>query len=193
VRLWRTSRPEAVIAVITAIATLISAPQLQWGVLVGFILSLSYFMYGRAHPRIIEVGVHEDGTLRDRARFSLGALAPDVLAVRMDAALSFVTATPLEHFIMTRVRADASIKRVLIYAGPINSIDTTGVDTLSYLVGNLREQGVEVYLAGLKKQVEDVLVASGAMKVITPSNLFRTEREAIHSLVLPAGVAAQGH
>jgi SulP family sulfate permease len=193
VRLWRTSRPEAVIAVITAIATLISAPQLQWGVLVGFILSLSYFMYGRAHPRIIEVGVHEDGTLRDRARFALGALAPDVLAVRMDAALSFVTATPLEHFIMTRVRADPSIKRVLIYAGPINSIDTTGVDTLSYLVGNLREQGVEVYLAGLKKQVEDVLVASGAMAIIAPGNLFRTEREAIHSLVLPAGVAAQAH
>jgi SulP family sulfate permease len=183
IRLWRTSRPEAVIAVVTSIATLISAPQLQWGVLVGFILSLGYFMYQRAHPRIIEVGVHTDGTLRDRIRFSLPRLAPDLLAVRMDAALSFVTAAPFEHFITSRCRTEPGIKRVLIYAGPINSMDTTGVDTLSYLLGTLRDQGVQVYLAGLKKQVEEVLVAAGAMALIPAENLFRTENEAIRVLM----------
>lgn len=183
VRLWRTSRPEAVIALSTAIATLISAPQLQWGVLVGFILSLGYFMYQRAHPRIIEVGVHDDGTLRDRIRFSLPRLAPDLLAVRMDAALSFVTAAPFEHFIASRCRTEPGIKRVLIYAGPINSIDTTGVDTLSYLLGTLRDQGVQVYLAGLKKQVEDVLLVAGAMALIPADHLFRTENEAIRTLM----------
>ena len=181
-RLWHTSRAEACIAAATAVATLIAAPQLLWGILAGFILSLGYFLYQRSHPRIVEVGVHADGTLRDRQRFGLPPLAPDLLAVRMDAALSFVTANPLEHFITERCRADPGIRRVLIYAGPINSIDVTGVDTLTYLIGTLRDQGVEVYLAGVKKQVEDVLETAGVTRLLPPEHVFRTEREAIDRL-----------
>lgn len=188
VRLWRTSRAEALIAGATFVATLVSAPQLQWGVLVGFILSLTYFMYQRAHPRIIEVGVHQDGTLRDRERLSLPQMAPDLLAVRMDAALSFVTAAPLERFITSRCRKDASIRRVLLHAGPINSLDTTGVDTLAFLIGTLRDQGVQVYLSGVKKQVEDVMDAAGVTQLLPPDHLFRTEGEAIR--VLTAAPAA---
>ncbi|VCU68941.1 putative sulfate transporter/MT1781 [Pigmentiphaga humi] len=182
VRLWKASRAEAVIAISTAVATLIAAPQLQWGILAGFVMSLGYFLYQRSHPRIVEVGVHADGTLRDRARFRLPPLAPDLFAVRMDAALSFVTANPLEHFITEYCRAHPGIKRVLIYAGPINSIDVTGVDTLIYLIGTLRDQGVEVYLAGVKKQVEEVFEASGVTGLLPPEQVFRTEREAIQRL-----------
>lgn len=182
VRLWRTSRPEACIAAATAAATLVAAPQLQWGVLAGFILSLGYFLYQRSHPRIIEVSVHADGTLRDRQRFGLPPLAEDLLAVRMDAALSFVTANQLEHFIIERCRAEPDIRRVLIYAGPINSIDVTGVDTLTYIIGTLRDQGVSVYLAGIKKQVEDVLETAGVIRLLPAEHVFRTEREAIEHL-----------
>ena len=185
-RLWRISRAEAIIAGATVVATLIAAPQLQWGVLAGFVLSLGHFLYYRAHPRIVEVALHEDGTLRDRARFDLPSLAPDLLAVRMDAALSFVTATPFEHFVTGRCRADPSIKRVLIYAGPINSIDASGVDTLSFLIVSLREQGVAIYLAGLKKQVEEVLEEAGVLATLPEGSLFRTEREAVGRLLEPA-------
>ncbi len=183
IKLWRASRAEAVIALSTAIATLIAAPQLQWGVLAGFILALGYFLYHRAHPRIVEVAEHADGTLRDRSRFRLPAMAPDILAVRMDAALSFVTATPLERFIMGRCLANPQIKRVLIYAGPINSIDMTGVDTLIFLITGLREQGVDVYLAGVKKQVEEVMETTGIKNLLQPHHMFSTERDAIRELL----------
>ncbi|MBN9476537.1 MAG: hypothetical protein ABS43_17595 [Bordetella sp. SCN 67-23] len=186
VRLWATSRAEAIIAASTAVATLIAAPQLQWGILAGFILSLGYFLFQRSHPRIVEVAVHADGTLRDRQRFGLPPLAPDLLAVRMDAELSFVTANPLEHFVIERCRADPGIKRVLIYAGPINAIDVTGVDTLIYLIGTLRDQGVDLYLAGVKKQVEDVFDTAGVTAMLPPHHVFRTEREAIAELTAGA-------
>src|SRR5690606_29111149 len=106
VDLWHTSRPEALIAIITFIATLVAAPQLQWGVLTGFVLALVHYLYQRAHPRMVELGPHPDGTLRDRARFDLQALSPDVLAVRMDASLNFVTAPLLERFILTPCHAN---------------------------------------------------------------------------------------
>lgn len=55
-------------------------------------LSSSYFLYQRLHPRIIEVGLHADGSLRDRNLWKLPPLAPDMLALRMDSELDFASA-----------------------------------------------------------------------------------------------------
>ncbi|PND66881.1 sodium-independent anion transporter, partial [Escherichia coli] len=85
------------------------------------------------HPRIIEVALHADGTLRDRARFNLPPLTPDLLAVRMDSALNFLTAAALERFIVERQGADPRIRRVLLSASGINDIDASGVDVLEAL------------------------------------------------------------
>jgi len=182
VQLWRASRAETFIALATVVATLIAAPQLQWGVLAGFVLSLGHYLYQRSHPRIIEVGAHDDGTLRDRQRLDLPPLAPGLLAVRMDEALNFVTASPLEHFILDRCRADPGIRQVLLHAGPINGIDSSGVETLAYLVGALRERGIALHLSGLKKQVEDVLTATQVLPLPAPGKVFATEGQAIAAL-----------
>jgi len=53
VRVWKVSRVEAVIAVVTFAVTVASAPRLYWGVLTGVVMALSHFLYMRLHPRII--------------------------------------------------------------------------------------------------------------------------------------------
>src|SRR5690606_2404178 len=100
----------------------------------GFVLSMVHFLYKRAHPRLIEVSLHPDGTLRDLQRFDLTRLAPDLLAVRMDASLNFVTASRLENFILEACRREPQIRRVLLHCGPINDIDSTGLETLADLI-----------------------------------------------------------
>ena len=57
------------------------------GVLAGVVMGLSYFLHTRLHPRIIEVGLHPDGSLRDRHLWQLPPLAPHLYALRMDAEL----------------------------------------------------------------------------------------------------------
>ncbi len=180
--LWQTSRAEAMIAAATFIATLVAAPQLQWGVLTGFVLALVHYLYQRAHPRMIEVAVHPDGTLRDRQRFNLPRLSPNLLAVRMDASLNFVTAPLLERFIMERCERDPSVQSILLHCGPINAIDSTGIDTLNHLIGGLQDRGVKVYFAALKKQVEDALQRDGLLRRLPEGSLFHTEAAAISSL-----------
>jgi len=180
--LWHTSRPEALIALITFAATLVAAPQLQWGVLTGFVLALVHYLYQRAHPRMVELGPHPDGTLRDRSRFDLPALAPGLLAVRMDASLNFVTAPLLERFIMTRCETDASIRAVLLNCSPINDIDSTGLDALNHMVAGLQDRGVRLYFCAVKKQIEDALVRDRLLKRLPEGSLFRTEAEAISLL-----------
>lgn len=163
-RLWRVARVEAVIALLTFVATVLASPQLYWGVLVGVLLALGHFLYGRLHPRIIEVGLHADGRLRDRHVWHLPALAPRLLAVRMDAALDFGSAQALEQTIGDHLAAHPDTQRVLLFAQSINHIDATGVETFSRLRQQLSSQQRAFWVIGLKLPVERRLEAAQALQ-----------------------------
>jgi SulP family sulfate permease len=181
-RLWRIARVEAVIAIITFLITLAASPQLYWGVLAGVLMSLSYFLYQRLHPRIIEVGLHPDGSFRDRHIWHLPPLAPQTYVLRMDAALDFAAAAEFERNIVEYLAAHPDTRHVCLYAQPINHIDATGVDTWLKLCKQLREHGVLLHVSGMKLPVERVLVQAG-WKLDDPGHrLYRTEAEALAAL-----------
>jgi MFS superfamily sulfate permease-like transporter len=94
-RLWRINRVEAATAFVTFGVTLLTAPRIYWGVLTGVLMGLAHFLYLRLHPRIIEVGLHPDGSLRDRHLWKLPPLAPHLYALRMDDELDFASASAL--------------------------------------------------------------------------------------------------
>ncbi len=180
--LWQNSPTEALIAAATFVATLVAAPQLQWGILAGLLMGLTHYLYQRARPRIIEVAAHEDGTLRDRARFELPRLAPDLLAVRMDSSLNFVTAPRLEYFIQERIRHEPQLRRVLLHCGPINDVDTTGLDVLNNLIADLRDRGIKIYFTSLKQQLEVAFRRDGLLHRLPKDAFVGTEAMAISQL-----------
>lgn len=181
-RLFRISRDDAAVAVVTFAVTLAFSPRLHFGVFAGLGLTMVTFLYRRAHPRIIEVALHGDGTLRDRGRFGLPPLAQDLLAVRMDSALNFLTAAALEQFIVEKHRSDPTLRHVLLSASGINDIDSSGVDMLESLAQTLRTQGVKIYLSAVKKQVWEVLDRAGLIMLLGPDRLFATDHEAVDAL-----------
>jgi SulP family sulfate permease len=189
-RLFSISRSDGMVAIVTFAVTLLSVPRLHWGVFAGIGLTMVLYLYRRTHPRIVEVGQHNDGTLRDRSRFDLPPLAPDLLAVRMDAALNFLTAAALERFITERRRKDPSVRRVLLCAGSINDIDTSGVDTLEALRTTLQGEGIDLYVSALKKQVWDVLDKAGMIGMLGSDRIFATDREAVS--IIRADSVGQG-
>ena len=184
-RLFRISRDDGMVALVTLVVTLVCSPRLHYGVFAGVGLTMISFLYRRTHPRIIEVAPHEDGTLRDRKRFNLVPLAPDVLAVRIDSAVNFLTASALERFITDTRRANPAIRRILICASGINDIDATGVDMLETLHKALRSEGLELYLAAVKKQVADVLERAGLVDQIGRNRVFATDHAASDLLQHP--------
>ncbi len=192
-RLLHISRDDAAVAAVTFIVTLLFSPRLHFGVFAGLGLTMVTFLYRRAHPRIIEVALHGDGTLRDRLRLSLPPLAPDLLAVRMDSALNFLTAAALERFIIDRQSADPSIRRVLLSASGINDIDASGVDILESLAQSLYAQGIELSVAAVKKQVWDVMERAGLIALIGTERLFATDGEAVNALSSEAADANVRH
>jgi SulP family sulfate permease len=181
-RLFAVSRDDGAVAAITFAATLLSMPRVHWGVFTGITLTMVSFLYRRTHPRIIEIAQHDDGTLRDRKRFDLPALAPDLIAVRMDDALNFLTGAKLERFILEQCRHNRQLRRVLFCAGSTNDIDASGLDTLESLLVTLKAEGIDLYLSGVKKQVWDVLVAGKANDKLGSDHVFATDSEAVRML-----------
>ena len=182
VKLWRIARIEAMTAGMTFGITLLSTPRIYWGVLAGVLLGLSHFLYTRLHPRIIEVGLHEDGSLRDRHLWHLPPLATHVFAIRMDAELDFAAASSFEKYITEKLSDQAQIQHVCLFAQPINRIDATGVETLQQLRHYLQRRGIQLHISGIKLPVENALKLAGELGLESHVILYRTDIEALHAL-----------
>jgi SulP family sulfate permease len=184
--LWRIDRVEAVTAFITFAVTLLVAPRIYWGVLTGVLIALGHFLYLRLHPRIIEVGLHGDGSLRDRHLWGLPPLAPDTFALRMDAALDFASASTMEREISEHLAVAPGVRHVCIFAQSINRIDATGVEMFVQLRRRLAEREITLHLIGLKLPVEMVLQKAGALEEGPLLKTYRTDAQALEALARPA-------
>jgi SulP family sulfate permease len=182
VQLYNINRVEAATAAVTFVITLLSAPRLYWGVLAGVVMGLSHFLHTRLHPRIIEVGLHPDGSLRDRHLWNLPPLANNLYALRMDAELDFAAASTLERAVMEHLGQHPNVVHVCLFALPINRIDATGVESLAKLEAMLRERGISLHISGMKLPVETVLRRAGCLQAHAGLHMYRTDAEAIQQL-----------
>ncbi|MFM1766334.1 MAG: SulP family inorganic anion transporter [Limnohabitans sp.] len=182
VKLWQISRIEASTAGLTFAITLLSTPRIYWGVLAGVLIGLSHFLHTRLHPRIIEVGLHDDGSLRDRHLWQLPPLAQNVFALRMDAELDFAAASSFEKYITEKLRDLPGIQHVCLFAQPINRIDATGVETLQQLRKQLSQRHIQLHISGIKLPVENTLRKAGELEGHDGVRLYRTDTEAIVAL-----------
>lgn len=180
--LWRIDRVEAVTAGITFAVTLLTAPRIYWGVLTGVVMGLAHFLYHRLHPRIIEVGLHPDGSLRDRHLWELPPLAPQLYALRMDSGLDFASASAFERAIAEHLAQHPGTRHVCLFAQPINRIDATGVETFAQLRGLLASRGVTLHISGIKLPVEQVLRRAGALQESPLLQMYRTDTDALLAL-----------
>ena len=183
VRLWQIGRVEAMTAGVTFVITLLTAPRIYWGVLAGVLLTLGHFLHTRLHPRIIEVGLHADGSLRDRRLWKLPPLAPRLYALRMDAELDFAAASSLERAITEHLALHPDVQHVCLFAQPINRIDVTGIESFGQLRRQLAARGVTLHISGIKLPVETALRRAGEWPQDTAElRSYRTDAEALQAL-----------
>lgn len=182
-QLWCIDRVEAATAGVTFAVTLATAPRIYWGVLAGVVMGLSHFLHHRLHPRIIEVGLHPDGSLRDRNLWQLPPLAPQLFALRLDAELDFAAASGFERAITEHLAAHPDTRHVCLFAQPINRMDASGVETFGQLRQRLADRGITLHVSGIKLPVENVLRAAGQWPAGDPLlRTYRTDAEALAAL-----------
>ncbi len=182
-RAWRASRDDGLAAVVTFAATLIFAPNIQNGILTGLLLSLALMLYRDMRPRTPLLGLHPDGTYRDLERFGLDHPHPELVILRFDSPLTFVTAATFEAAVARAAQAQPAVRTVLVSAAGINAVDATGLHAIATLVERLGSRGQSLAFCGLKKQVIDAMERTGLWARLGESAGYRTEHQAVAALV----------
>lgn len=181
-RAWLARKEDGIAAVLTFVATLAFAPNIQNGILTGIIFSLSAFIYRIVSPRIFLVGCHADGTLQDAAHYKLSPLHEQISALRFDATLFFGNASFFEDTILKLERNNPNLKYILVIANGINDIDASAVEMLRGLVERLRECGITLVFSGAKRHFMEVIERTGLAKQIGEENFYRADNTALKAL-----------
>ncbi|MGI6657529.1 MAG: SulP family inorganic anion transporter [Desulfobulbus sp.] len=179
---WRASRSDGAIAVVTFVVTLLAAPHLDKGIFVGALLAIGYSLYRTMAPRVAILGRHEDGSLRDTKHHPNLMTSSKVVLIRFDGSLYFANVAHFEDAVLRAVADNHEVRYLLVVADGINHIDSSGEEALHNLVTRLRQTGVDVAFSGIKKQVLDVLQATGLFTLIGDRNIFTTEHQALCDL-----------
>lgn len=179
---WQASRDDGIAAVLTFVATLAFAPSIQNGILIGITFSLGAFIYRRMAPRVVLLGIHPDGVLRDAQHHGLPALDKRVAAMRFDATLFFANVSFFEDALLKVERENPLLQQVLIVASGINHIDASAIEMLRRLAVRLRECGITLSFSSTKRQVLDVIERTGLAAEIGEHNFFTSEHHALKEL-----------
>ncbi|MBF0294926.1 MAG: SulP family inorganic anion transporter [Magnetococcales bacterium] len=186
---WQASRMDGMVVGVTFVVTLLAAPHLDKGIIVGTVLSLLLFLYHTMKPRVAVLGRFSDGTLRD-ARVNNLPTSPLVTAIRFDGRLYFANVAYFEDALLDAIAANPQARYILIVGDGINAIDSSGEEVIHHVVERLEENGVVVMFSGLKKQVLDVMHATHLWEKIGPDHFFPTADQALATIFARNGQSA---
>jgi SulP family sulfate permease len=113
-----------------------------------------------------------------------------IVALRFDGSLYFANVPYFEDAILGALADHPQAKFILVAGDGINELDASGEEVIHHLARRLRENGVAMTFAGLKKQVLEVMQRTGLRDYLGADNFFRTEGqalEAIYARLEPSG------
>ncbi len=179
---WHASRHDGIAAIVTFVATLLVAPHLDKGIMIGAGLAILLFLYRTMTPRVAQLGRYHDGTLRDIKVNPDIPTSPHIIAMRFDGSLYFANVAFFEDTILEMVSANPGAEYLLVVGDAINQLDASGEEVVQHLTTRLRDGHVQIVFSGLKKQVLDVMRHTGLIDLIGAENIFATEDQAIASI-----------
>jgi len=190
--IWVTNKPDGVVALVTFTATIASAPKLDHGIIIGAILAIVLYLYRTMKPRVAILGRYKDGTLRDIEINKDLPTDKNIIAVRFDGSLYFANVSYFEDTLLKAVSTYPDASYMLIVGDGINELDATGEEVLHHLVDRLHENGMTVVFSGLKRQIFQVMHASGLYEVIGAQNIFSNEDFALDEIYKRLHLGASG-
>jgi high affinity sulfate transporter 1 len=154
-RIWRIQRWECwlSIACFVGVAWLGAIP----GICLAIVIAVIEFLWDGWRPYSAVLG-RVDGLrgYHDTQRYPDARLVPGLVIFRWDAPLFFANAELFLGRVLEAVAASPTrVRRVIVTAEPITSVDVTSADMLLDLSSKLHESGVELRFAEMKSRVMD--------------------------------------
>ena len=179
---WKIDRAGAIIGIVTFIATLLMAPAIADGILLGISLTVLHCLVRTMKPRADVLGLKEDGTLGGVRAHQLQPVSPYFVPVRFDGSLTFVNVAYFEDMILEAHADFPEATTILVVGSGINDIDSSGEEKIREVAKRLREVGVSLVFSSLKHQVMHVLRESGLVKELGRYAFYPTKQAAFNIL-----------
>lgn len=179
---WKIDRPGAIIGIITFLATLIMAPAIANGILLGIGLTILTSLISTMKPRAEVLGLKDDGTLGGITSHKLQPVSPYFVPVRFDGSLTFVNVAYFEDMILEAHADFPEATTIMVVGSGINEIDASGEEKIREVAKHLREVGVSLVFSSLKNQVMRVLKESGVVKELGKYAFYSNKESAFNAL-----------
>ena len=172
VHAWRAEKHDGIVAVTTFVLTLLMAPHLDKGILVGVVLSMGLFIYRTMRPRFAKVARFHDGTFRDVKIHPELRTCPNIIVIRFDMSLYYANAGYFETRVLQVFADHPDAKFIILDAEGINTLDSTGEMVLTQLRDRLAAAGVKFLVARMKRQFMQSMRKTGAIDIMGGESFF---------------------
>lgn len=172
IHLWETDKKDLAMLMITFFATLVLG--VEEGILIGVLMSLAFVIYSSSKPHSTELGrLGDTNTFRNVDRYRDAIVYEDILLYRFDAPIYFANMEHFREMLDQKIENHSeNLKLIILDASAINNIDSTGVYMLHKLLNDLKDQGIEFYIAGAIGPVRDKLKKSGMIELMGEHTFF---------------------
>jgi high affinity sulfate transporter 1 len=155
------------------------------GIGIAILLAVIEFLWDGWRPHWAVLGKPEgvDG-YHDMARYPAAKRIPGLVLFRWDAPLFFANAELFSQCVLDAIAASPTpVRRVVVAAEPITSVDVTSADALTELDQTLKARNIELCFAELKDPVKDKLKRFGLLADFGESRFFPTKESAVASFL----------
>ncbi len=160
------------------------------GIGLAVIAAVIEFLWDGWRPHFAVLG-RVDGIrgYHDIKRYPGARLIPGLVLFRWDAPLFFANAEQFQQRVLESVTASpAPVKRIIVAAEPVTSIDVSSADVLAELERTLRESQIELHFAEMKDPVKDKLKRFELLEHFGPDVFHPTVGAAVDDYLADHGV-----
>jgi MFS superfamily sulfate permease-like transporter len=155
------------------------------GIALAIVIAVIEFLWDGWRPHSAVLGrVDRVKGYHDVTRYPQARLIPGLVLFRWDAPLFFANAELFNERALAAVaRSPTPVRRLVVAAEPVTSVDVTAADALAELVDALRGMGIELCFAEMKDPVKDKLRRFGLFARFGEQSFFPTVGEAVNAYV----------
>jgi len=162
---WSVDRGDGLVLIVTFAATLIFAPHLEWGILLGISMSLVKYLYHvtRKYAKLIN-------ELR-RSDVRMNAVDDTMPVVHLGGNLSFTNVSDIDDTLMDIAARCREAKYICVDCTGVIELDVSVIALFEKKITDFRQAGVELVFSGLRDEV-NAMIEKSRLKQIAGTGVF---------------------
>jgi len=173
---WSINRGDGIVLTVTFLATLLCAPHLEWGIMLGIAMSIGHYVYvvTRKYAKLIN-------ELRTSDVSSIAT--DDVMpVVHFGGDLSFTNVSDLDDTLMDIAARCKTAPQICIDCTGISGVDVSIIALFEKKVVNIRKAGSELVFAGFRPEVMALISKSRLEEIAGDKSFFPSVWDARNAL-----------